>query len=33
MLYTDGVTEARDRTGSFYPLVERGDGVGRSASG
>ncbi|SEM39556.1 PP2C family protein-serine/threonine phosphatase [Nonomuraea pusilla] len=23
LLYTDGVVEARDRTGSFYPLVER----------
>ncbi|MEU0603783.1 PP2C family protein-serine/threonine phosphatase [Streptomyces sp. NPDC006393] len=23
VLYTDGVTEARDRTGGFYPLVER----------
>ncbi|MEV5781376.1 PP2C family protein-serine/threonine phosphatase [Streptomyces sp. NPDC052287] len=23
VLYTDGVTEARDRMGSFYPLVER----------
>jgi serine phosphatase RsbU (regulator of sigma subunit) len=23
LLYTDGVTEARDRSGAFYPLVER----------
>ncbi|MEU1458378.1 PP2C family protein-serine/threonine phosphatase [Streptomyces avermitilis] len=23
LLYTDGVTETRDRTGAFYPLVER----------
>lgn len=23
LLYTDGVTEARDRNGAFYPLVER----------
>jgi len=23
LLYTDGVTETRDRTGSFYPLAER----------
>ncbi|MEV6263503.1 PP2C family protein-serine/threonine phosphatase [Streptomyces sp. NPDC051784] len=23
LLYTDGVTEARDRTGAFYPLAER----------
>ena len=25
LLYTDGVTEARDRGGAFYPLVERLD--------
>lgn len=23
LLYTDGVTETRDRTGAFYPLTER----------
>lgn len=23
LLYTDGVTEARDSTGTFYPLTER----------
>ncbi len=23
MLYTDGVSEARDRSGVFYPLTER----------
>ncbi|NYI07643.1 PP2C family protein-serine/threonine phosphatase [Allostreptomyces psammosilenae] len=28
LLYTDGTTEARDRRGEFYPLVER---IGRSA--
>ncbi|WP_255952129.1 PP2C family protein-serine/threonine phosphatase [Streptomyces odontomachi] len=25
LLYTDGVTEARDRTGTFYPLAERAE--------
>ena len=24
LFYTDGITEARDRVGAFYPLVRRG---------
>ncbi|MFD4370225.1 MFS transporter [Streptomyces sp. NPDC058486] len=27
LLYTDGLTEARDATGTFYPLTERLDGL------
>ncbi|GHF59261.1 membrane protein [Streptomyces mashuensis] len=33
LLYTDGVTEARDRAGRFYPLPERLAGMPQSAPG
>ncbi|MFD3484328.1 PP2C family protein-serine/threonine phosphatase [Streptomyces sp. NPDC058665] len=31
LLYTDGVSEARDGEGDFYPLAERAAVAGRSA--